>query len=414
MEPGTSNPPTCPYCNSLISPAARERRRCPRCGEPLPARLFGDHARAPLLPSPPEEGETGGEREASIPNNNGEVRKTISASRTANRRVAIGFLAVMGGMAILGLVFALVTKPTRKTRDPKIPENAPAAGSQAPADLSTLGYLPAGCDVVGGVHLSHLADSPAGKKLLEQPRPALLDQGLSKIEKWTGVKAEAIDHIVFGIALDGGIPELTAVIRTGRPYRPEIVAANFSAQPLPHHKRPLFRLKLQPVGGGYLWCADERTLVLLLRPDAIKIEDLDRIPAVPRAAAEALAGPLRSIVETHLRQADIWAAGTIARPEALADLLNLLSVVKSLPAVPRSFALGVLPENEVTLSGFLESADAKAASAWKAWLEGVEVPGLQSRRVVTSPAGTQVDFQFRASTEGLQKLLGRAKVVEKK
>ncbi len=392
---------TCPYCNSLIPPSSAEGKRCcPRCGEPLPARLLSGFQ---SQTSP-------GLRENDQPA--GQAPPTRS-----HRSVAGIFLVLMAGMALLGLALALATLKTRKDRHPKVPDIVLGPRTHAPAELPALGCLPEDCNLVAGVHLADLLQSPAGKKLLEPPRPFPVEKGLRFVERWTGMKLEALDHLVLGTALTGDIPQLTVVARTRRPYRLEDVARSFAAKPLPHHKKPLFRIKLEPVGGGYLWCADDRTLVLVLRPDAVKIEDMDAIPALPRTGDNLLKCPLREVVESRLRQSACWVAGHLD-PNGLKgrDLAGFMALSGVLPKndsrlleTVAAFALGTQAAEDITLVGALKGRDLNAARKCEDFLKELARPEFGPLKVVGPSSGNAgleqaaegnwVAFQVRTTAE---------------
>ncbi|MBM4070690.1 MAG: hypothetical protein FJ271_17310 [Planctomycetes bacterium] len=328
----------------------------------------------------------------------------------SNRWLAALFVLLMGGMAVAALTLALGTLKSRKTRDPKVPATIGATRALPPAELPALAYLPEDCNLVAGIHVADLLKSARGKRLLASPRLNGSDQGsnwqgLNCIEGWTGLQASAFDHVALGARIDGDVPHLVAVLRTRQPYRLEELAGRFPGKAFPHHKRPLFRIKLQPVGGGYLWCADERTLVLLLRPDAVKIEDMDRVPAFPRQADAALAPPLRKIVDEHLRQADIWLAGDVQRPETLGNLLRFVPIL-SKPSPPmaqaRSFAVSAREDGELTILGFVSVRDEVGLRAWREFLESVALPAGATRRVIPTAERKQIDFQVRLPAVQIQ------------
>src|SRR5690349_18215164 len=89
----------CPYCNAPVPVTAGERRvTCPRCEETVTIR----------------DGDTGSSSTAeSMP-----VERP-AAARPANRAVAGIVVALMLGMAALGLAFALRTQPFRRANDSK-------------------------------------------------------------------------------------------------------------------------------------------------------------------------------------------------------------------------------------------------------------------------------------------------------
>ena len=385
--------PTCPYCNALVPPEnLRDSRiRCFRCGETFANRW--------------------GEGIQSGPPGPGNGQDLIPRS---NRSIGIAIIAVMGLVALAGLGFALKTWGLRESRHPKSPVELQPARPHIPGDLPALGYLPTDCQIVAGANLAEMRKDRAGVQLLEPRLPGLLGVGFNAVEKRTGFKLNDIDHAVFGIAFDGIIPQLTVVVRTGRKYTLEEIARAVHGKPLRHHNLPLFRIKLDPVGGGYLWCADEYTLVMVLRPDAAKIEDMDKIPAKPRKASEGLSEPLQDILENRLRFGVIWLAGHIPDQQPIQTLAGLTRLPKSdidLLTKIKSFALGISLQDDATLAGGLECRDPPAAAALETYLTKLEFPGVKSRKVVGPPpkaAGPEarwVNLQIRTDPAAMRKVL---------
>lgn len=301
-------------------------------------------------------------------------------------------------MAVAALALALATLHARKTRDPKVPPAATGLRAVAPGELPALGYLPDDCNLVAAIHIADILNSATGKKLLKAPQLDQLDKGLAWVASWTGLQVGAIDHVALGTRIGGNVPQLVAVLRTRQPYRLEELARRFPGKAFPHYKRPLFRMKLQPVGGGYVWCADERTLVLLLRPDTVKIEDMDRVPAFPRPAGSALTAAVHKLVTEQIRQADIWAAGVLDQPEALADLLKLVPLMSKLPpplAQARSFAVGARVDEELEVLGVVRVGDDAGLRTWREFLERLPLPDTTARKIIPAADRMQLDFQLR-------------------
>jgi hypothetical protein len=337
-----------------------------------------------------------------------------STPSRSNRSVGIFVLAVMGLVALAGLGFALKTWGLRESRHPKSPVELQPARPHIPGDLPALGYLPADCQIMTGVYLAEMRKEPAGVKLLEPPLPGLLGLAINAVEKRTGFKIDDIEHAVFGITLDGIVPQLTAVVRTNRKYTLQEVANAVHGKPLRHHNLPLFRIKLDPVGGGYLWCADEFTLVMVLRPDAAKIEDMDKIPAKPRKASEGLSEPLQDLLENRLRFGVIWLAGNIPDPQPIQTLAGLTRLPRSdiaLLTKIKSFALGISLQDDVTLSGSLESRDDAAVAPLETYLTKLDFPAAKSRKVIGPPPKAHgpeahwVNLQIRTDAAGMRKAL---------
>jgi hypothetical protein len=310
-------------------------------------------------------------------------------------------LIIMLGMAAAGLALALGTWKTRESRHPKPLFDVTPQGVYTPAELPSLGYLPADSNVVAGIHVRSILANQQLAEVLHSPLPGSLAGAFAMIEKNTGLRLGAIDHIALGTTVGPEIPQLTIVARTNQPYTLEQIAHLHAQKPIPQHKRPLFRFTLEPTGGGYLWCADERTLIMTIRPDAVKIEDMDRIPASPRHGAEGFSPQLREILATRLRDSVLWIAGVLENPEfldALTFFAHLTPQQAHLARGIRTFDLGLFPSAGISLLGEIEARDEQSVLTWKDYLEKISWPGVKDRRIITTPKGAsthRADFQFR-------------------
>ena len=239
----------CPFCNGIL-PALPTRPTgaklpCPRCGEPVPAARWPvgtaiASGEPPLAVQPP--------RMAPVPG----VRKT-----------AFAILGIMLVMTIVGLSYMLWTTKLRQSRHPWMPEKLEAIEFRQPLQLTGLGYLPKGTQIVVGLQVAEWLDDKAGKQLLAEPRPALLDWLLKQITRSTNLKIEQIDHIVLGSTLD---VQLVAVVKTRQPYSlQKISEAVQPAQSTLYQNQALYEFPLKPMGNAMLWCVEERTLLFVLR-----------------------------------------------------------------------------------------------------------------------------------------------------
>jgi hypothetical protein len=330
----------------------------------------------------------------------------------SNRRIAGIILVIMLGMAVLGLTFALGTWEQRESRHPRPGPPINGAERYVPAELPALGYLPVDTNVVAGIHVAEILRDKLAGKLLEPPLAAPLAQALAVVEQRTGLKLDAIDHVVFGTTLKDEVPQLTVVVQTRLPYSGDELSRIYPQKPIPQHKQPMFRIKLEPTGGGYVWCADPRTLVVILRPDAAKIEDMDRIPATPRKGDEGLPEPLREVLEKRLRGSVLWVAGDLTDSrffDSLAAFTRFpakqLELVKSI----RRFGVGMLQQEDLTVMGAAETRDDKTVRAWKNYLESFRWEGIKSQKVIEPPAQGPdrhwVNLQIRADAGGIREIL---------
>lgn len=380
---------TCPYCNSAldqVQPSATPgRAACPRCGEPLPQNQAADAFTAvPAMPSPLEP------PRAHVPF----PPKPVAA----NRRTALCILGIMGFMAGLGLIYALATQSYRRQHDPKKIEPPPLSSN--PGELIGLGYLPADTNVVAALSVTAAVEDKEAGKMLQAPLPPLLHLGLERIEQWTGLKVQDLDQVVVGARLANELPQLTVVLITRKAYDLKAVEKALSpARPVLHRGKPRFQFSLKPAGEGLLWCPADKALVLILRADAVKTQDLDAIPLRPVAEAANLSADLRHLLDKRLNQQSVlFAAGQLERLDLLQELWVLAGGQRQGLAPwtkVRSFTLGVTPVEGLTLEGRFFTGEPKATQAVKSALEKVAVEGARSQKVVAPPPEiTDADAQW--------------------
>src|SRR5262249_43375756 len=130
--------------------------------------------------------------------------------------------------------------------------------------------------------------------------------------------------LVFGLKSDGFLPRVTVVVRTRQPYEPARVAqAQAPVVPVKHLGKELYQFKMRPVGDASLWCADSRTLVLMLRLDGLLARDKQLVTESPRQGSQAPPQPVRRIVSTMLASGTPiwWAASELDHPEMVGNLL---------------------------------------------------------------------------------------------
>jgi hypothetical protein len=308
-------------------------------------------------------------------------------------------LGAMAVMALVGLSFALSTVDFRNRNHQRRPvvqlnkqavDDSRTATALAPAELPALGYLPADCNFVGAVHVAEIFQDPVGRKFLEAPRPAPINDALASVEQWTGLKADTLDHVVFGIRVGTSIPRLCLVAQTRQPYDQAAIAAAraiHGGKPSEFRNRPLYRFTIGPVSNGLLWCAGERTLVCLVRLDGTREEDLHAIPEIPGQATDGLPPPLPSLLRKRLaRGTSAWIAGHLDNPEILSPLLALGQVPPEMEQVVTSvstFGAGLRFQPGVTLMADLHTTDATAARHLADYLRRQTAP---VGKVASSPA----------------------------
>jgi hypothetical protein len=309
-------------------------------------------------------------------------------------------LGLMALMALIGLSYALWTKDfrNRNSQRPLIvkgKEQLPDAGTWkpvGPAELRSVGYLPRDTNVIGAVHVAEILQDPVGRTFLQQPRPAPIHWALARVEEWTGLKPEAVDHLVFGTKIGTDLPQVCLVAQTRRPYsQAELAKAKVlhGSKPTTYRNKALYHIQIRPLGDLLLWCADDRTLVALYRFEATRAEDLNAIPDAPRHGAEGLPAPLRSCLERRLgKGTQIWLAGHLDQPDILEALLTFSQVpsdVQQLFSSIQTFDVGLRFEQGVTLVADFHCTNGRSARGLTAFLRH-QAAGIGSFKVVSSPS----------------------------
>jgi hypothetical protein len=337
----------------------------------------------------------------------------------SNRQVVLFLLPNMALVAAVGLAFALSTTGFRRTRDlpkdgqpgPGVNRGGPRSSEEgfAPAELPALGYLPRESNLLVGLHVAELLREPAGKAFLERPSWGPMEAALGQVEKWTGLKQEAIDHIALGMRFDLLVPRVTVAVQTRQPYNPASFAQVLDeSKPMMHEGRLLYPLQIGRFGQGIVWCVADRTVVLTLWGDPARFEEVKAgLPLQPREGTEGLSPRLGEIVQKRLpRGALAWVAGENV-PEAL--LSGILPFARSGKAPrealkgARAFGMGLRFGEEATLFGDLNGRDESRAGGLRELLEGHNVPDIGTPKVVAS--GEWVSFQLRARPEVLRQAL---------
>jgi hypothetical protein len=291
---------------------------------------------------------------------------------------------------------------------------------KAPLELEALAYLPPEYQLLAGLHLRELLQDPTGKRLLADPLP-----GLDLLLKRTGLRLDQIDHVAAAGQLDKRATRATVVVRTILPYDQQTVSqAVQPAKASLRQKQPLFQFALPTPGTGYLWCVDERTLILAFVLETANPDPLHDVPATPQPARE-LPTPLlkRAATERLDRQSRLWLAVDLEAATVLGDLLALAGgMPKDLAPLAKVKALtaGVYPQDGVTLLAQLYTGDPKAAKAVESLLEARRWPEAKSYKVEGPPPGETavaaqwVTLQVRSDAETMRDLLERIRNMKRK
>jgi hypothetical protein len=365
--------------------------------------------------------------------------------RRTNGAVAGFVLANMAAVVLMVLPFALATTAFRRSNDPKRPSLeppprpipvAPASNAVAPAALAGLGYLPDDCNVVAAIHVAELAELPIGKKLLNrskadtadaEPPPWLVEQGLGRVEKLTGLKALDIDHIIFGMKGGTGLSTLVLVVRTRKAYAPAAIArAQAPVVPVQYHNKDLYQFTVQvggqgpfPLAGqGLLWCGDPQTLTLLFN-FALAERDKAMLTDRPRTGTQGPPRALRPFLAERLTKGKLiwWAAAELEDPKMLAGLLPVgvkdAQLARQVQKA-RSLTVGLRLAEEAAVLGNIECPDMATAKQLIEVLEQQKLPGLDAPKVARPAADDirpWVVFQMRGSPEKVAEALRSLRLI---
>jgi heme/copper-type cytochrome/quinol oxidase subunit 4 len=368
----------------------------------------------------------------------------------SNGAIACFVLGNMVSVALLVLPFALERTAFRRGNDPKKPPGEPAPPSArqrrgvvvpavAPAQLAGMGYLPENCNVVAGIHVAELYQQPIGAKLFqtrqgdaadgEPPPPWLIDQGLGRVELWTGLKPAAIDHVVLGLRVveilpKVFLPHITLVARTRQAYDPQSIKAAQDALaaalgtkvvPIKHLERDYYRFKDKPsnglpAGNGILWLADDRTLILVYRLDALDERDRLALTERQRQGAQGPAPALRKVIAERLGKGTLlwWCAVDIDQPQVVASMFPQAAKDKELAKLllnVQSLTGGLRLQEDAAALANLECSDAATATRLAELLRLQPMPGL-GKAVVSAPADDRwVVLELGGSPEAVMRWL---------
>jgi hypothetical protein len=337
------------------------------------------------------------------------------APRRTNRQVALWVLGVMSAMALFALIMALATVHVRREHDYRTKkETSSAPALPDPSQLEGLGFLPPEVNMVAALQVAELSKDSEAKRLLEDPRPPLLEMLLGTVEKRARITIEDIDHVVLGAEIREKLPQVTVVIVTREPYDPaERDKALQPATPTLVRGKNLYRFDLNP-GKGMLWCPQPRVLVLLLRLDALTAADLDAIPLSPRQGAEAPPRAIQAyLAEQRIdRQSLAWAAGVFDGQNAFKDLLALSTgggELASLVGQLQSFTLSLSSHSGLKLVGDFKARNSVAASRLQKQLEKNAWPKASTVKVVLPiPADPSwVRWVVSGDVDSIRAILGK-------
>jgi hypothetical protein len=384
---------SCPYCNATLPPLATtpttEKLPCPRCGEMVPAARWRVDAATGIRPGEPP-------LPTSLPRGEG--------TKADNRKTAFIIVGIMALMALLGGAYALWTTKERQDRHPWMPQKLEPIAFRRPLELPGLAYLPKDCRIVAAVQVAEiLQDEKAGKPLLAEPRPKLLDWPIKQITRTSGLTLEDIDHVVIGA---NDLTQAVMIVKARAKISQAKIVEARPVKTFKHEGRPAYEFTVQPPATMLVWSIDDETLAYVIRLDDAKAEHLRVLSAQPKAIREAVPG--RDVfVERLPTQNFAWAAGQLDQVFGLPLMLALmtggkaeLGFVKDL----KTFTVGITPEAGLTLVGNFHLTDAKAAASFKTQLEGVRMEGMTAKVVSPEPNAAEqwVSWQVRGDAARLR------------
>lgn len=289
---------------------------------------------------------------------------------SVGKSIGVGLLLlVLGSVALADLIAVTVKTSSLLGWSPTPPSTTASAdaGSASvravpPVELEALGYLPKGTNVVAAIHISEALQTPAGREFLAHYQLGPIEVSLEKIERWTGLKADEIDHVALGLTVSDMIPPpLLLVIRTRRPYEEQDVLARLKAnRRTEQNQKTLYRFKIEkPSLDLVLWCASPSTLVIGLTP-----KDLDAAPLMPATGAERLAPGVKEILSERLGAgSQAWLVGQIDQWDKIGPLLALFmpEQERGLFMKTRSFSSSLRFDPGMTLMVTIRCIDEPAA-----------------------------------------------------
>lgn len=294
---------TCPFCNAQFpSDSPSGPRVCPRCQEPLPGYQGNETA---------------------------DAARSATTPPRSNRSV-VGILGIIiVGMGGIALAYALWTVAFRRGNDSR---ESTKVDIVAPAELRGLGFVPSGMNILLGVHVAELMESPEGRELVSRLRLPAGNVGLESLETWLGMPLSEVDHVVFGFQTDApAFPPALIFLQTRKPIDTGKMIESLKGgggQTLGNKRYN--RVRLPGLGFDWaLWFTGDNHRAIL----HVSMAPLGDIPDQPHPNADHLAPHVKQFLREQKKGTQVWLHGRVEDWEK--TLVPL--VVNSLdrPGVPK-------------------------------------------------------------------------------
>lgn len=320
---------------------------------------------------------------------------------TPQWRAAMGVAMIL---LAIGTTVSLFSEPLRRRNTAGTGDQASTlVRTVAPLQLEGWRYMPADCEVIAGINAKQVLEEKPIKNVLETLRIGPVNLSEQGVEKLTGLRWGAIDHVLFGLRIDVLRP--TLVVRSREIINVNNITTALKATRIPestHKDRYRFRFggsAFEPV----LWLTpDGHTIVFAMTP-----KDLDGIVKQSESPSIRLAGPLQKLFDERIgKSTPIWLAGHSDHwDQTLLRLwLDKLSPEeqKALYGI-RSFGLWIDAVDDVAMQAAAECADDGAAERLLAFLQLKSKEALPKAHFVRNNA--TVSGQWHISESVLTELL---------
>ena len=319
-------------------------------------------------------------------------------------------------MAALTVAFTFWTQGFRRQNDFKKGHIATDPASSIPDEMTSLGLVPARCNVLGAINLADLRANPVAKKaFLDQP-PRSLVWLADRLKDATGLSLDDLDQIAVGIEMTDQLPKIFVVVQTRAAYDPQAILKSFApAKTQSLRNRPLVRFTLNPVGDGIAWCVSDRHIAFLFRVEPGKLDDLESIPVRPRQKLEGSSDAIRALVKDRVdKQSLAWLAADLAPASGMLDFLNVVGA-RVEPYRPlldaKALAINIKTDRDVVVLGHVLARSPKDIKKLEDCLRDFDWRGESSKKVEATPpdagADPWVTLQLRYEPATLRELLER-------